>query len=279
MAKLISRLTLSIGVLTIIFASLSLINNDESNKVLYQASASESISIDDKKSYYLRADAPEPPEISANSYIVADLLTGDVLIQKSSEEIHPIASVSKLVTALVALELKLTESDLLYPLLLESSNKTAEDIAGLLDRKSFIKSMNNYVARLGMLQTHFVDPSGLSVKNVSSANDLLTLIRYIYKQQPDLLALTLVPQKQISKKEWQNNNLFVQERHRDYLGGKSGYTPEAGSTLVSVFALPLVGQELRPVVIILLGTDSERGVKYEVAQNIIDYVVANVYYK
>jgi len=225
--------------------------------------------------YYLRPDASLPPDIKARGYIVADLLTGDVLLQKNSQRAYPIASVSKLLTALVAIEQKLENQDLLYPLLLESSNVTADQIAKSFGTKTFISYINEKALKLGMSSTHFADPSGMSPRNVSSSADLLVLARDIYKNRPEILNITLLS----THGTWQNNNLFVQKHEDNYIGGKTGYTPEAKGALVSLFALPVAGQELRPLAIILLGTDSSRGVKYEVARSIIDYVLANVYYK
>ena len=253
--------------------------------LLYDATASGHSSGGVLRAYYLKSDAAPLPDINARAFVVADLLTGDILLQKGLDKPYQIASVTKLATAQVALNMSLQDSDLLYPLLLESNNQTAESIAATFGRQTFLQNMNDFVSKLGMTHTHFADPSGISPRNVASVRDLLTLTQYIYKNAPDLLDLTLVP----SKDKWQNNNLFVQEHQANYLGGKSGYTPEAKGTLVSVFALPLpaprsldgvgAGDELRPVVVILLGTDSKMGVKYEVSQSIIDYVLANVYFK
>src|SRR3989344_1592404 len=227
------------------------------------------------RTYYLRADAPSPPELKARSYIVADLLTGDVLIQKNPDKPYPIASVSKLITALTAIDMYLSDTDLLYPLLLESSNPAADEIAKQLGGRQFVDAMNDYVKSIGATHTYFADPSGISPRNMSSASDLLLIAKHIYKEKPEILELTLLTEK----RDWRTNNLFVQERHPNYIGGKSGFTPEAKGTLLAIFALPLSDGELRPVVVILLGTDSERGVKYEVAQSIIDYILENVYFK
>src|SRR3989338_8152976 len=221
-------------------------------------------SIPTKRTYYILDGAPPPPEIDARAYLLADLLTGDVLFQNNADTLYPIASVSKLVTAMTALDMRLPVSELFYPLLLTSSNQKAEEIAESSGCKNFIKSMNGFVARLGMIDTHFADPSGISAKNVSSANDLLILSQHLYKKYPDLLSVTVLA----SKNGWLSNNLFVQKHEPDYLGGKSGYTPEAKGTLVAIFGLPMPWGETRPIAIILLGTPSELGVKYELAQSL-----------
>lgn len=232
-----------------------------------------------RHAYYLRTDAPQIEPIMARGYIVADLKTGDVLISKNADKAYPIASLSKLVTALTALRMGLEDQNLLYPLLLESDNEIAEEIATKLDHKTFMEKMNSYAKELGMTATTFKDASGISPHNRSSAKDLFILAKYLYEKYPDLLDITRLPQKTVGDETWVNNNLFVNERKENYLGGKSGYTPEARGTLVSIFAIPLAGDEVRPVAVILLGTDSDKGVKYEVSESIIDYIEKNVYYK
>ena len=256
------------------------------HKVVYESVDGKiSSSTKNTGTYYLSALAPAPPELNAKAYIVADLLSGSVIIEDNPHKSYPIASLSKLITALTATELGVDENvtKLFYPLLLESNNATAEEIAETYERKEFMERMNEGVVGLGMTDTHLADPSGLSSRNVSSASDLLNLVQYLYKEHPEVLSLTRVPEKAIIKdssyRMWRNNNQFVQLHHKDYIGGKSGYTPEAGGTLIALFALPIAGEELRPMAVILLGTKSNKGVKYEVAESIIDYITQNVYYK
>ncbi len=206
---------------------------------------------------------------------MADLITGDILIEHDADTPRPIASISKLTTILTAFELKLPVGDLVYPLLLESNNEAAEQISKLTYRTSFIKYMNDYVARLGMMHTHYSDPSGLSSRNVSSASDLLILARHLFGEHRDILDLTLVQ----DHGDYENSNLFVKARDSDYLGGKSGYTPEAGGTLLSIFDLPLAGGMSRPIVVIVLGTDSNKEVKYELVRTLNDYLLKYVTYR
>lgn len=238
--------------------------------------------------YYLSAEAPPAPDIKAKSYIVADLATGDVLLEYKANTVRPIASVSKLTTILTAIDMRLPMDDLVYPLLLPSSNSAAEAIARLPEtgfqegsrnpvsvRTNFIKNMNNYVAKLGMDKTHYADPSGLSPLNISTARNLLVLAQHIYYSHNDVLQLTLLPQHGKSK----NSNLFVQARNQYYIGGKSGFTEEAGGTLVSLFNLPVAGGEARPIVVVVLGTSDDKGVKYELSKELIEYLLEYVSYR
>src|SRR3989344_1274681 len=228
--------------------------------------------VSNSRTYFLSALAPAPPELDAKAYVVADLLTGSIIIEDNSHKSYAIASLSKLVTALTATELGADARvvERFYPLLLESNNETAEEIAESFGQVQFLRSMNELVSGLGMSDTHFRDPSGLSGKNVSSASDLFKLVQYLYKNHPEIVSLTRVPEKTSVSGDtyriWRNNNLFVQLHHPDYIGGKSGYTPKAGGTLIALFALPIAGDELRHMAVILLGTDSDKGVKYEVAE-------------
>jgi len=290
-----------IGTSFIVYASKSLVSITDSTSVnkgvyVYDPKRDDEIASNQSAhTYYLSNLSPAPPELKADAYIVADLLTGSAIVEYNANKSFPIASLSKLMTALSVTELGSGRElvQLLYPLLLESSNDTAEEIAGVFGRSTFLSSMNTLASRIGMNDTNFSDPSGLSGRNVSSPADLLKLAQYLYKNHPDILALTRVREKEYRSGNkfgtWQNGNLFVKRHHKDYIGGKSGYTPEAGGTLIAIFALPITseqnhsevgtGEELRPIAVILLGTDSDKGVKYEVAESIIDYITQNVYYK
>ena len=153
------------------------------------------------------------PKISATSYLVGDLNTGEIIISKNQNTILPMASISKLMTAIVtedfskneeyteiskkALatngkngELKLGEKikvgDLIYPLLLESSNDAAEALAEYFGRDNFISKMNQKAKTLKMDSTKYEDPSGLSENNDSTAADLFKLpkTKIIYLKSP-----------------------------------------------------------------------------------------------
>jgi len=80
-----------------------------------------------------------------------------------------------------------TTSELLYPMLLESSNDAAEVFAQSYGYDAFIAKMNAFVAGLGMTSTSFKDPSGLNSGNASNAHDLFTLAQYIYRSEKPFL--------------------------------------------------------------------------------------------
>ena len=164
------------------------------------------------KYFYLNKDLNEQIKVSALAYLVGDLNTGEVILAKNQDQKFPIASISKLTTALITKEimepndalliskraldtegknggLKIGEeietSDLLYPLLLESSNDAAEILAEHFGRDIFIKKMNEVAENLKMSGTSYEDPSGLSPGNQSTTSDLFKLAGYLNQTKPE----------------------------------------------------------------------------------------------
>jgi D-alanyl-D-alanine carboxypeptidase len=212
---------------------------------------------------FVKATSKNPPKTSSLSYLVGDIETGEIIFEKNPEFVFPIASVSKLMTAIVAKELldlhnyvvvskssvntygtqgglnsgeRILITDLLYPLLIESSNDAAEVLADGLGRENFLKAMNNKAVQIGMASTTYNDPSGLSPKNVSSTKDLFVLAQFINKNYPDIWDITRVTEYGVLKHKWVNSNRLM--RKPSFIGGKNGYTEEAFRTTVSVFDIP-----------------------------------------
>lgn len=225
-----------------------------------------------------------PVVVTAQAYLVADLKTGEVLLSQRPNSIYPIASITKLMTAVVSLEEinqdnlmtieaeaiatngeagglilgeKLSVGDLLYPLLLESSNDAAEALAQAYGRASFVARMNDEAKAIGLKRTTFADPSGISSGNRSTAQDLFYFMAYLYQEERTLLTLTKLPQKRNGNHLWLNNNHLVSMA--GFLGGKTGKTVVAHQTLVSIIDLPLGDGIDKPVAIILLQSDDRDG--------------------
>lgn len=229
------------------------------------------------------------PSISGTSFIAADLRSNYVFLQKNSEQAMPIASITKLVTALVATEYinldntatvpqeaivytskprlktgeKISVYQLLFPLLMESSNEAAETIARYYGRDLFIQRMNEKAASLGMKNTKFTDPSGASEDNVSTPEDLFTLAKYIYNNRSFIFNITSGKIKSSAYGEnlfpdIGNFNDFADDLR--FVGGKVGKTIAAKETEISVFNLAINnnGQtpSTRPIAIITLGSDT-----------------------
>lgn len=222
---------------------------------------------------------------TAEAYMIADIDTKQIFLESNSEAVYPIASVTKLMTAIVANEsiifdkettitqsmldiegetggLRLGESfsttDLLYPLLLESSNDAAEALAQSSDYNNFIGLMNAKAQVLGMDKTKYSDPSGLDPRNVSNATNLFTLARHYIKNEPLLLSITKTKEKTIATTtthdmhKWVNTNGFV--TREDFLGGKTGRTDEAKESMISIFKV-LWNGSYRDVAVIVLRSD------------------------
>ncbi len=251
------------------------------------------------ESFYLVNSSRSRPNVSALSYLVADMDSGDILMEKSRGMVLPIASISKLMTSLVSLDAinqystttisktayetygnagmlregeKILTGELLYPLLLESSNDAAEALAEFYGRKLFIRRMNDKAKAIGLQATSFEDPSGLSENNVSNAEDLFKLTRYIYNYKHFIFELTKKKTYQGLSHTWNNPNHF--RSLEAYVGGKNGYTDEAGRTGIALFSLPLSEFENRTVVVILLKSNDRDGD----IRSILNYLTQNITY-
>lgn len=224
------------------------------------------------------------PAVAVRSYVVADIETGDVLAEATPQEAFPIASLTKLMTALLVVETydletevviaseqyvdslvpRLTENrttsifDLLQLLLLESSNEAAEVLATYIGRDLFVVQMNELAEKLDLRDTVFTDPSGLDDSNVASARDLLTLTQYIYNRYPFLLTITA--EEQFIDVARTNDFVDLENFNEvdgldTFVGGKIGETRAAKQTSVTLHEIDL-GGAARPVVIIVLGSDT-----------------------
>lgn len=232
------------------------------------------------KKYVLADDAKPFPKVVSESFLVADLDTGDIIASRDPLTVYPIASLTKLMTAIVAEETYKTGDEtkvsrtayntygaqgrlgvgetytileLLYPLLLESSNDAAEVLAEHGGREVFMSDMNAKSESLGLIATHFEDPSGLSAGNISTAKDLFKLVQYTHKFRNYIFDITKEKKHKERGKTWYNNSRFRNDQN--YIGGKNGYTDEAQKTLIANFQLPLEGESsFRNISIILLNS-------------------------
>lgn len=224
-------------------------------------------------------NAFESDSVTATAYVVFDQETGVVIAKHNEEFVLPIASVTKILTAhQVYTQSNLdattsitwadvnTEGDagklhpyetysireLTYPLLLESSNDAAATLARA--DSSLLQRMNEEVAALGLTHTHFGDTSGLSQDNVSTAAELAKLSRELFIRNQHIFNITRLSQFVGEETGWRNNNpVYTQE---GYLGGKHGYTTEAGKTGIAFFDESLFGGEHKTIgYVVLHSTD------------------------
>ena len=227
---------------------------------------------------------PVASDITAAHYLVADLENSSILAASDLDEVVPIASLTKLMTAVIASEKLNLDSrvqvtsltfvssliprlaerssvsmySLLQLLLMESSNEAAEVIAGEYGRDLFIQEMNLKAIQLGMLNTSFVDPSGLNAGNTSSLGDLYRLSRHIHNNRNFIFDITTGEDiSAIAKSgEFEELENFNDINDVDnFVGGKVGETTAAGQTSVSLHEVTIQGSQ-RTVIIILLGSSA-----------------------
>lgn len=236
------------------------------------------------KPLFTRVDSTPTPMGSAEEILVADLQSGEKYFTNFSSKRWPIASLSKLMTATIVyanLNLDATATiaqadmadgdnsgfapgetyrlrDLLKVMLVASKNTAANVLARSYGLEQFFALMNAKAKDWGMNDTYFEDPSGLSIANQSTGEDLLKMVRGISVERPDIWKTTenaKVTIKELNSgklRSFTSTNQFV--NRKDFYGGKTGYTPEADGNLISVF---LYGK--RTVVIIVLGSSDRFG--------------------
>ncbi|WP_416548907.1 serine hydrolase [Limnohabitans sp. DCL3] len=210
--------------------------------------------------------AADPLDLHSSVALVIDQDTREVLFRKNDNAVLPIASLTKLMTGLVISEAQLPMSemititqadvdtekgsssrlavgtvlsrgDLLHLSLMSSENRAAHALGrsfpGGLDQ--FVKRMNLRAQALGMSDTRYVEPTGLSSRNQSSANDLAVLVAAAYKE-PVLRELSTSHGREIEvgrrTLQYNNTNRLVKSANWDIGLQKTGYISEAGQCLV-----------------------------------------------
>ena len=229
--------------------------------------------VDDETTGILPISTPTAPTstpISAPSYLVVELnastsIPEKIIAEKDNLRALPIASLTKLATAVVAenlldqnapvtitrkiistyhndpgnfrLDEQIKVGGLLYPLLMVSSNDAGEALAQSYPegREWFIKSMNDWAYSVGAYNTYFADPTGLSPENISSPHDLAIMLAWIYSHRPDLVNITTTKVKYLGAHTWTSPTQLL--NLSSYIAGKNGYLPEAGQTSVSLFKI------------------------------------------
>ncbi len=235
-----------------------------------------------------RFNQPEmiEPELSSSSALVINSKTGEVLFAKNTEKIRSVASITKLITAMVILEADLpmnekititadeidrrkgtgsrlaigttlTRKEMLHLALMSSENRAAHALARTYPggTEAFIARMNRLVRGLGMRNTAFYDSTGLDSRNVSTASDLALAVKAAHKyplirqfSTSNGLDVQDANGKLIS---YRNSNVLVREGMWDIYVQKTGYIREAGRCVV-MYAQ--VGQQ--PLVIVLLNSSN-----------------------
>src|SRR5581483_12212193 len=228
------------------------------------------------------------PEITAQSALLFDLTSNKTLFEKDVTKKLPMASLTKVMTAIVGLEHQksddryqvtspdlvgedamglengevLTLEELLYGLILHSGNDAAETIASNYSggRTEFIKAMNNKAVSLGLSNTHFTNPTGLEGdgNQYTTAYDLMVISRYALSNFPlfRTVAQTFdytLPQTATHKEYYLENETNLLTSYPGVKGVKTGYTPEAGLCLITY--LDYQGHQ---IIGVLLGSENRR---------------------
>ncbi len=206
--------------------------------------------------------------LSSSSYIVMDMDSGRVLEGKNVHQSYLIASTTKILTAITAIEYgnledvvtitdsimesygsgiyisvgeKMTLDDLLYGLLLRSGNDAALAIASHVggSKENFVFLMNEIAKKIGMSDSSFINPSGLEESdgtgNMSTTYDMALLMRYAMKNE-NFRRITstknILVKSDLKTYQWNNKNKLLQT-YEYCTGGKTGYTKKAKRTLVT----------------------------------------------
>lgn len=203
-------------------------------------------------------------QVSAKNAVLIEESTGRILFEKQAHEKKPVASITKLMTAIVAIEQgqlddvvpasdralqvegssiylqkneKMVLEDLLYGLMLRSGNDAAvaiaEHVGGSVE--GFVLLMNEKARYLGMTNTHFANPHGLDEDgHYSSAYDIAILMKYAMENETfQKISGTKDYQSENRTYKWKNKNKLLTSLYPFSTAGKTGFTSKAGRTLVT----------------------------------------------
>lgn len=239
------------------------------------------------------------PEVTAKAAFFIDINTGQVLFEKNENDRLPIASLTKIMTVIVTLENKswdntytisdtaanmepdhmeliagekLTAEELLDGVFTVSANDAAEALAegSVNSRDEFINLMNQKAKQIGMNNTLFINPTGLEEDNknqYSSAFDVALMSRYAIVHWPHLIDISDKPQIYLPATSAHqdytlNSGINLLTTYPGVIGFKTGYTPNAGLTLVT-----LAKRDNHQVLGVILNSDDRRGE----ARELLDY--------
>jgi len=231
-----------------------------------------------------QAAAPDPARLKLRSanVVVLDAAEDRQIYAKAADEVTPIASVTKLMTAMVTLDAQqaldenldidaadfdylkgshsrlregttLSRREMLRLALMASENRAAASLARHYPggTSAFVTAMNFKALSLGLKHTHYSDPTGLSPQNVSTASDLAKLVQAA-AEYPLIREYTTTPSYMVELDTgrllgFNNSNALVKNQAWDITLQKTGYIREAGKCVVM-----LVNIASKPVVIVLL---------------------------
>ena len=230
----------------------------------------------------------EVPDVRAEAAIIYNPETNEVLWESNAQDQRSIASITKVMTALVFLEsgtplttevtvqrgdvyrasttylragYHVTADDLLNLLLIGSDNAAARALARVstYGAAGFVDQMNQKAVELGLESTRYADPSGLLASNVSSAYDMARLIAFVSGDDRIGTIMRKASHTVYAGKRTINvnsTNQLVRSGEYDVLGGKTGFISRSGYCLATLLRLPQTGQQ---VAVVVLGAKSNQG--------------------
>lgn len=242
---------------------------------------------DDLEIFPIKISDIVEPEIKAESAILMDMETNKIIFAKNSIRILPIASISKIFTALVACDsiksdaiIKISRQavstealagdlkegeefkagDLIDLMLISSSNDAAAQIAEHISgsKEEFAELMNKKAETMGLFRTSFSDPTGLSDKNVSTAFDIAKAVKETF---PKSSIWNILKEKQTdiyslsgAKHNLKNTNEMISKNY--IIAGKTGFTSKAKGTFA---AIADAGNNGKEIISVVLGSDDRFG--------------------
>ena len=268
----------------------------------------------------LKAEEPaeEPENLYARSAVLMDADSGRVLFGKEARVVRPMASTTKIMTCIRALEemeegqtarasrnaaaqprvrLGVQEGeefyleDLLYALMLESYNDSAvviaEELAGSVE--AFAAQMNKKARELGCTDTHFVTPNGLDGKDdggthATTAEDLARIMRYCIMESPEKEAfLTITRAKDYSFSDVEGKRSFSCHNHNAFLdmmeGALSGKTGFTADAGYCYVGALRQGDRTFIVALLACGWPNNKNYKWEDTRKLMQYALANYEYR
>ena len=203
--------------------------------------------------------------VTAKSWLVADG-KGKIIEGENTSQMRSIASITKLVTVMVVLDARqnldeylnpYTRGEMIQLALIKSDNKSSLDLCRHYPGGSSfcVKAMNDKVKSLGLNKTQFVESSGLSVMNVSTAEELVTVVMEAAKYPEIVLAARTSEVKIKIRKKWfvfRNTNPIIGQRH-DFVVSKTGFINASGGCIVL-----MIDTEIGRRIVVVLGSKNTR---------------------
>jgi D-alanyl-D-alanine endopeptidase (penicillin-binding protein 7) len=203
--------------------------------------------------------------VTAKSWLVADG-KGKIIEGENTSQMRSITSITKLVTVMVVLDARqnldeylnpYTRGEMIQLALIKSDNKSSLDLCRHYPGGSSfcVKAMNDKVKSLGLTKTQFVESSGLSVMNVSTAEELVTVVMEAAKYPEIVLAARTSEVKIKIRKKWfvfRNTNPIIGQRH-DFVVSKTGFINASGGCIVL-----MIDTDIGRRIVVVLGSKNTR---------------------